>query len=1152
KSWADIHPGWAKFPSEIKFDGAVQGTKNALQVNHFQIVTATTEIGLTGQAFARNKQLHTQGRFDFRGEVAAWPRGWWPQHELVAHQTAQGQLSLSWQGVDKDITAQGALDFQEVKLADATLDRVQLGFRLKDAKLGLTRADLALGSGSLIYTGETDFFSLKTKSLLPFKFTWELKRFAMEKAFAFLGDQLTFIEGKVSGKLDVQVDLAQDKVFFVLHKDYLVEDFALQDQKNKRKIIGQPRFVGQESTVDLYHGQDVFLDLNFAAPDFTINLNGTVINRDSKIKISSPLLNLKSFGPIAGVPMTGEGPVVVTVIDEKFTTVEVLAQQIKDYSVQGFNLGPMSGKILIDVDHDYLILQDINGAVGNSAYLANGRIGWATDLDFDLAIQTRNMSFQESLNVYAPLIQEIKDYLPSHLEFFYQADYQIKGNPLKNFQVNGQLQGQNLRYYQEMANNLSVDFSFENNVLRFSNFVLNKNPGQIKGSYTFDLKSDYHELDLRMANFLLSDFNYYQMLNLGLYGTLHGDWYLSGTRKDYSGRGKLNLVDSQVGLMKLPDSHLSVYVNNKEISFSADGMAQRFVAAGRLWEGRDKISRVSFKSNFEDLKLPLGILAQQNLQKEDLGGLLQGSGELVFKGDNFLLQEISLNLDAFDFHYEDLAVHRHPTWHKLHLKAQEKNEDNQILLLGKGVDVAFKNQRNTKTARLLVQYDLDAKLLELLGPMLSSAKGQVQGELELGLQQKLDHELKINGRDISLKFIHWPMPIEKLNFVARLHRDQINIPSLSLTTGRGRVRGKGRVVFFPELSPQMQFTIDKVAISFFKKSYITLSGNVQIDEGQPPYVIKGKLIAENGEILDDLSALQNTQSNEDYQQYLPNHHDDKLVQQFIYQLQLENRQPISFKNNFFDMQLRASGRLLGPLMYPILEGEVAIVPDVSKFVFKGHEFKGHEGKVTFHGDARRDSKDIRFVGDSKINEYDVHLEVGGTTDKIDAQLTSRPALGQEDLLNLITFGVTPEISKNLNAAGRDSVASLGVGSLVMDQLQLGQGLRSALGVSVSVAPEFMDNESSLLPSESNNTNRVNTATKIKMQKQIHQNMDVSVSSIIGGSSAQQKQSLNLDYNLNKNISVQGVYEIKSNNNELNQNENTNSSGVDLKWRWSFK
>ncbi len=1146
-----LTPNWAKLPKELKFDGALQGTRQAWHLGYFHLATPKTEINLNGHLYTQGKHLQSQGRFDFQGELAAWPQVIWPRDALWAAQTATGKVSLTWQGQDKNITAQAEVDLQKVKLEDSAFDRVEAGLSWQDFTLSLTHAALTLGTGSLAYNGKTDLYAWKSRKILPFKFTWELKRLAMEKAFAFLGDQLTFIEGKVSGKLDIQFDPAQEKAGFILHNKYIVEDFALQDQKNQQKIIGQAKFVGQESTVDLYHGQDVFLDLNFAAPDFSINLNGTVINRDAKIKIASPYLNFKSFGPIVGVPMTGEGPVTVTVTDEKFTIVEVEASQIKDYSVYGFNLGPMSGTVVIDVDHDYLTLQDINGATGNSSYLANGRISWKKNVDLDLAIQTRNMSFQESLHIYAPLVKDIQEYLPQHLEFFYQADYQVKGDPLKNLQVNGQVQGQNLRYYQELANGISVDFSFANNVLRFSNFVLHKNQGQVRGSYTVDLKSDYHELDLKLQDFVLSDFNYYQMLNLGLQGSLTGDWYLSGTRKDYSGRGKLRLVDSQVGPSKLPDSALSIYVNNDEISFTMDCLARRFTASGRLWEGREKISRIDFQTNFEDLKLPLGILAQRNLQKDDLGGQLKGHGNVVFKGDSFLLQEISLNLDSFDFHYDDLAVHRHPTWHKLHLKANAQSEDNQILLLGKGIDIAFKNQQGAKEAKLQVQYDLDAKLLELIGPLLSSAKGQVQGELVLGLQQKLDHEWKINGRNIALKFVQWPLSLEKLNFAARLQKDQINIPSLSFTMGRGRVRGKGKVIFFPELLPQMHFVMDKVAMPFFKKSYVTLSGDVQLEPGQIPYVIKGKLIAENGEILDDLSALQSTQSNEDYQQYLPNHHDDKLVQQFIYQLQLENRQAISFKNNFFDMQLKFNGRLMGPLLYPILEGEINIIPEVSKFVFKGHEFKGREGKVTFHGDARRDPKEIHFVGDSKINDYDIHLEVGGTTDKIDAQLSSHPALGQEDLLNLITFGVTPEISKNLNAAGRDSVASLGVGSLVMDQLQLGQGLRSALGVSVSLAPEFSDNESSLLPSESNNTNRVNAATKIKMQKQIHKNMDLSVSSVFGGSSAQQKQSLNLDYNLNKNISVQGVYEIK-NNNELKQNENTNSSGVDLKWRWSFK
>jgi translocation and assembly module TamB len=144
------------------------------------------------------------------------------------------------------------------------------------------------------------------------------------------------------------------------------------------------------------------------------------------------------------------------------------------------------------------------------------------------------------------------------------------------------------------------------------------------------------------------------------------------------------------------------------------------------------------------------------------------------------------------------------------------------------------------------------------------------------------------------------------------------------------------------------------------------------------------------------------------------------------------------------------------------------------------------------------------------------------------------------------------MSKNLEASDRKSVTTVGLGTLLVDQLKINEDLSSTLGLNLSVLPEFKEDESSLITGKSavseNGTSKLKTATKIKIKKQINKLVNVSVSSTVGGS-IEQTQEMNVNFNINKNFSIEGVYEMKPSEEE---NTNTpNSIGADLKYRRSF-
>ena len=118
-------------------------------------------------------------------------------------------------------------------------------------------------------------------------------------------------------------------------------------------------------------------------------------------------------------------------------------------------------------------------------------------------------------------------------------------------------------------------------------------------------------------------------------------------------------------------------------------------------------------------------------------------------------------------------------------------------------------------------------------------------------------------------------------------------------------------------------------------------------------------------------------------------------------------------------------------------------------------------------------------------------------------------------------------------------------------MKLHEGLTSSLGLRLSVQPEFQESQSGPLEGrldKKESSEKVKTATKVKVQKKISNNVDLSLSSTLGDS-AQQKQIMNIIYKVNRNLSLEGIYEINSSDTEVE--ESLNSGGIDIKYRISF-
>ena len=340
----------------------------------------------------------------------------------------------------------------------------------------------------------------------------------------------------------------------------------------------------------------------------------------------------------------------------------------------------------------------------------------------------------------------------------------------------------------------------------------------------------------------------------------------------------------------------------------------------------------------------------------------------------------------------------------------------------------------------------------------------------------------------------------------------------------------------------------------FKKSSVTFNAAGDLSGSQLPYLLKGKVSILHGESFDDpADFLEEKKVNLNiYSNYLPQEKGLAGEELINLNLQFDIINPILVKNNLAEVYLKGSGGVTSSLKNPELNLRIEAMPNVSKFKFKGNDFSLSQGHVEIRDQGKNRQSDVRFVGVTRLNDYDLKLEISGRVEKVNVNLTSEPPLAQDDLLSLLTLGVTNDISKNLDAGDRRFVTTVGLGTLLVDQFKINEDLNSALGLKLSVLPEFQENETQLIQGKSavsdSSSSRLKSSTKIKLDKKITNKVDLSVSSTVGGS-LEQKQEMNLNFNIDRNWSVEGVYEFKATDSE--EGDSSNSVGADVKYKWSF-
>lgn len=1123
--------------------------KNNLLIKSFEAFKDLDFISLSGKLYDENNELHIHTKGESINDIKSF-RALIPEVNGISG-VLRAFFTLDGPLINPDIKAE--ILGKHLLSRYANVDKLSLKVSKHDDVISIEELELSDKNAVVKLEQKIDLFNIKTKSLINKKAKLHLKDVPLTTALYFLRDTVGGLRGDYTGDLTLKFD---SQIDFIFPKGTKLDNFSFA---NKNDIILSNSSLSFNDSYISIVGNSTLFNLDIEFPASHIYASGEIKEDSVSFQVKAPIIDLEEFGPISGEKLSGSGQIDLNITGAFDNTILYFDAKIKDFTVLDFYLGDSAFKADLSLTRPSLLIKSFNSVVGDTSIRSkDGSIFFDNDGLIDLSIIVNNLNEVTSRKVF-------KSYLNNKAEKYFDMSgvgFDIDGKvdidgafDIKNIRILSDLKGDYLSIYNEKFEDISIKSIFLNNTLNLKKLSINKADGVLSGKGTVNFLTSEYVYDFRFINIFMTDFKYYNDLNLGYDGKVNAEFSGSGKGEDLVSKSKILISDGRVGPEKLGVSTLMVNTNGKLLFVNGKllGKSVEYDGLFDFSHKNRKRSYISIDVKDNNLNKVFGILSEHNISDLHLGGKI--SGNVIADFDFYNIENINLDasISEFEIVKNNIAMKLLKDKSIITIENGEIKEwdisiqgrDSEISSIGKG---DLRNEIKIENI-----FKIDSSFLGIISDNILKSEGKIEGSEVLNfVNRKFTHHVELIGSDLFLKLRNVPEAVEKINFRVVAENNEILIEKLSGNYGNGNVTIDGNVklvIPYPEID--LSLNIDKSQFSFLKKSSIISSGRMELTGNKFPYVLKGGLSILHGEVSDSaVSFLSAAKSKNSFTKFIPETSNNNF--DFIfYDITINALSPVHVHNSLVDLRIAGKGKVIGDYSNPSIQGKVEIVPNESKLIFKGHDFSLLEGIIELDGSLKEIDTSFKFIGNSNINKYKIKLNLAGNNDDFDINLSAEPTLSKGDILSLLTLGITSDQSKDLKDSERQSLTSMGLGSFIVDQLEINQELRSSLGVKVSLLPEFSQDNGSLIKerTEGQSTTRLKSATKIKLQKKVGDKVNLSVSSTMGGT-AGQKQEMNVDYNVNKVISLQGIYEIKSNDGE-ESNNSPDSAGVDLKFRWSF-
>jgi translocation and assembly module TamB len=344
-----------------------------------------------------------------------------------------------------------------------------------------------------------------------------------------------------------------------------------------------------------------------------------------------------------------------------------------------------------------------------------------------------------------------------------------------------------------------------------------------------------------------------------------------------------------------------------------------------------------------------------------------------------------------------------------------------------------------------------------------------------------------------------PVAIEGLNAQINLSGNRVEIAQFSGSAGGGTISAQGFATLGHGNAFNLAMNAQSVRILYPAGLRSVLTAQLNFHGTSSSSFLTGRVLVDNLSFTQqfDLSSFASDFS-EESTGAPPSAFENNLK----LNISVISSQQINLASTKLSVGGSANLDVVGTLAQPVVLGRIALTS--GDVFFLGKRFEVQSGTIAFANPVRTEPI-VRMYITTRIEQYNITLNLNGPVDRLQTAYTSDPALAPADIIHLLAFGNT-----NAEAASQPSQgAAMGAESVLAQQAgsQVAGKLENLTGISqLTIDP--LATSSSGQPGQ-----------QISLQERVTGSLLFTFSTNV---TTTQGQTVELQYDLNRSVSVTGL------------------------------
>ncbi|MGH9573888.1 MAG: translocation/assembly module TamB domain-containing protein [Candidatus Acidiferrales bacterium] len=355
---------------------------------------------------------------------------------------------------------------------------------------------------------------------------------------------------------------------------------------------------------------------------------------------------------------------------------------------------------------------------------------------------------------------------------------------------------------------------------------------------------------------------------------------------------------------------------------------------------------------------------------------------------------------------------------------------------GPGTNLTFGGTVPIKSAAaysLVADGSVDLGAIQQFDPNVKAA-GQVDIHIHSGGQLSkptMQGELQVKNGEFTTESL--PLGVDNLNAQINLSGNRADIANFSGTVGGGTVSARGFATIGHGSTFNLALNADSVRLRYPEglRSVLTTQLNFRGDTNSS--FLTGRVQVDGLEFTQQFDLASFAGAFSETSVGGPPSPFEKSVKLNV---AVNSLQQINLASNKLSIGGSANLDVVGTMAQPVVLGRIGLTS--GEIFFLGKRFEIQSGTIEFANPVRTEPV-VRMFVNTRIEQYNITLNLSGPVDRLRTNYTSDPALPPADIIHLLAFGnTTEEASAQPSqgaAMGAESVLAQGVGSKVAGSLE---------------------------------------------------------------------------------------------------------------------